>query len=88
MQAARKLKPDVIVTDFAMPVMTGLEATRQLKLDGATARIIFLTMYSESQLAAEAFRIGASAFLSKLAAGETLLDAIYQAFAADSTLRD
>lgn len=87
-QAARALRPDVIVTDLAMPVMTGLEAVRQLKQEGATARIIFLSMYSEAPLAAEAFRIGASAFLSKFAAGENLVDAIYQAFAADSTLRD
>src|SRR4051794_32441913 len=66
-----------------MPVMNGLEAARQLKRDGATARIIFLTMYSESQLAAEAFRLGASAYLSKFAAGEELVAAIYQAFAAE-----
>ena len=84
-QAALELRPDVIVTDISMPLMNGLEATRRLKQEGATARIIFLTMYSESQLAAEAVRIGASAFLAKFAAGENLVDAIYQAFAADGT---
>ena len=85
--AARELKPDVIVTDLSMPLMNGLEAARQLRQDGATARIIFLTMYSEEELAAEAFRIGAAGYLSKFAAGEELVDAIYQAFATDGTAR-
>jgi DNA-binding NarL/FixJ family response regulator len=82
-EAARELRPDVIVTDLAMPGMTGLEALGVLKQEGATARIIVLTMHAESQLAAEAFRLGASAFLSKVVAGEDLVDAIYQAYAAE-----
>jgi len=87
-QAARQLSPDVIVTDLSMPVMNGLEATRQLKQDGATARIILLTMHTETQLVAEAVRLGAHVVLTKYDAGDSLVDAIYQAFAADGTLRD
>jgi DNA-binding NarL/FixJ family response regulator len=76
-QAAQNLRPDVIVTDLSMPLMSGMEAVRRLKQEGVTARIIFLTMYQEPQLADEAFRLGASAYLSKFAAGEELLDAIH-----------
>ena len=82
-QAAQELRPDVIVTDLSMPLMNGLEAARRLTRDGATARIVFLTEYQEPQLAAEAFRIGASAYLSKLAAGEQLVDVICEVFAAE-----
>ncbi len=82
-EAARELRPDVIVTDLSMPVMDGLSAARQLKRDGATARIIFLTVHAEPHLAADALGIGASAYISKLAAGEDLVDAIHKALAAD-----
>src|SRR5690242_11119738 len=78
LQAAQELKPDVIVTDLSMPGMSGLEAARRLKGEGTTAQIIFLTMYQESHLAAEAFRLGASAYLSKHAAGEELVHTIYE----------
>src|SRR2546422_9354908 len=65
LDAARKLKPDVIVADISMPLLNGLDAARQLKRDGITAKIIFLTMHAEAQLAAEAFRAGASGYLLK-----------------------
>jgi DNA-binding NarL/FixJ family response regulator len=78
LDAAQKLNPDVIVTDISMPVLSGLDAVRQLKRDGATAKIIFLTMHTEAQLAAEAFRAGASGYLVKSSAGEELITAIHE----------
>src|SRR5262245_17196310 len=78
LDAARKLKPDVIVADISMPLLNGLDAARQLKRDGATAKIIFLTMHGEAQLAAEAFRAGASGYLLKSSAGEELITAIHE----------
>jgi DNA-binding NarL/FixJ family response regulator len=76
--AARKLKPDVIVADISMPLLNGLDAARQLKREGSTAKIIFLTMHAEAQLAAEAFRSGASGYLLKSSAGEELITAIHE----------
>ena len=73
----------MIVTDLSMARMTGFEAARQLKRDGLAARIIVLTEYQEPQLVAEAFRIGASAYLSKLAACEKLVDVIYEVVKAE-----
>jgi len=75
-EAARQLRPDVIVTDVAMPGMSGLEALRRLKADAIAAKVIFLTMHADAQLAAEAFRGGASGFVVKHAAGKELIAAI------------
>ena len=44
LEAARNLMPDVIVVDISMPLLNGLDATRQLKREGNTAKIVFLTM--------------------------------------------
>jgi DNA-binding NarL/FixJ family response regulator len=74
--AARTLRPDVIVTDMSMPVLGGLDALRRLKAEGVDARVIFLTMHADPRLAAEAIRAGASGFLLKDAAGEELITAI------------
>jgi DNA-binding NarL/FixJ family response regulator len=76
LEAARRLRPDVIVTDVAMPGMSGLEALRRLKAEAIAAKVIFLTMHAEAQLAAEALRVGASGFVVKHAAGVELIAAI------------
>jgi len=77
LEAARRLRPDVIVTDVAMPGMSGLEALRRLKADAIAAKVIFLTMHADAQLAAEALRAGASGFIVKHAAGKELIAAIH-----------
>jgi len=79
LEAARRLRPDVIVTDLAMPGMSGLAALRQLKVDGLAAKVVFLTMHADAELAAEALRAGASGFVVKHAAGKELIAAIHTA---------
>jgi len=76
LEAARELQPDVIVTDIAMPGMSGLEALRRIREDGLAAKVIFLTMHADAELAAEAFRAGASGFVVKHSAGKELITAI------------
>src|SRR5262245_43083259 len=78
LDAALTLKPDVIVADISMPLLNGLDAARHLKREGSTAKIIFLTMHAEAQLAAEAFRSNASGYLLKSSAGEELITAIHE----------
>ena len=73
--AAKRLRPDVVVTDISMPGMNGLEACRQLRAEGIEAKVIFLTMHG-GQLATEALQAGASGFLLKHSAGEELVTAI------------
>jgi DNA-binding NarL/FixJ family response regulator len=72
----RQLKPDVVVADVAMPGLSGLEALRQLKSEGHDVRFIFLTAHAEPEIATEAIRAGAAAYLLKLSAGEELITAI------------
>jgi DNA-binding NarL/FixJ family response regulator len=74
--AADKLRPDIVVVDVAMPLLNGLDATRQLKQVLPETRIVFLTMNEDPDLAAEAFRAGASGYLLKRSAASELLTAI------------
>ncbi|HXI30808.1 MAG TPA: response regulator transcription factor [Vicinamibacterales bacterium] len=73
---ALRLKPDVVVLDMAMPLLNGLEAARQLKQMAPETRIVFLTMNEDPDVAAEAFRAGASAYVLKRSAASELLAAI------------
>ena len=75
-EAAVRLKPDVVVTDISMPLLNGLDAVRQFRSNGVEAKVVFLTMHADASLAAEAFRAGGSAFLLKQSAGEELVQAI------------
>lgn len=75
-ESARTHRPDIIVSDVTMPVMSGLDAMRQLKVEGVTARFIFLTIHTDARLAVQALRAGASGYLLKQAAGEELLEAL------------
>ena len=74
--AAEELKPDVIVLDIAMPLLNGLEAGRQIKRKLRDVKLVFLTMNEDPELAAEAFRSGASAYLLKRSAASELTTAI------------
>ena len=74
--AARRLQPDVIVADIEMPVMGGLEALRQLRLDGVGVPILILSAHGEAPFAASAVRAGAAGFVFKPAAGDELIEAV------------
>ncbi len=76
LEAAPKLRPDVVVLDVAMPKLNGLDAARQLKRAMPDVKVIFLTVNEDPDLAAEAFRAGASGFLLKNSAASELLQAI------------
>ena len=75
-EAAERLRPDIIVTDLDMPSVSGLEAMERLKKRGVASKFVILTMHREASVAAKAMRAGASAFLLKVSAGEELIDAI------------
>jgi DNA-binding NarL/FixJ family response regulator len=76
--AAAQVKPDVVVVDVTMPLLNGIDAARQLKQSLPSTRIIFLTMNEDPDLAAEAFRAGAAAYLLKRSAASELVTAIHE----------
>jgi len=79
LDAARRLRPDVIVTDISMPSLSGLDVLSQLQAARIASKVVVLTMHSDPELATRAIRAGASAFLLKHSAGEELLTAIHEA---------
>lgn len=84
-----ELQPDVVLMDIRMPVMDGLEATRQLlSADAGTAapKVLVLTTFDADEYVYEALRAGASGFLLKDTEPERLLDAIKVVAAGEALL--
>jgi DNA-binding NarL/FixJ family response regulator len=79
LEVVPKLKPDVIVADIAMPLLSGMEAGLRLKQDMPGVKLIFLTMDEDPDLAVEAMASGASGYLLKKSAGSELFLAIDRA---------
>ncbi len=78
LEAASRLRPDIIVLDIGMPLLNGLEAGRQIKKKIPEVRLIFLTVNEDPDFVTEAFRAGASAYLLKKSIGSELFRAIQQ----------
>ena len=76
--AADELKPDIVVLDISMPLLNGIEAARQIRQKARNVKFVFVTMNDDADLAAEAFRSGASAYVLKQSAASELLTAIRQ----------
>jgi DNA-binding NarL/FixJ family response regulator len=76
LEAAPRLKPDVIVLDISMPRLNGLDACRQLQPRLPQTKWVFLTVNQDADLAAETFQLGASAYLLKSSAAKELFAAI------------
>jgi DNA-binding NarL/FixJ family response regulator len=75
-EAAMRLRPEVIVADVAMPILNGLDAARKIKELAPKVKFVFLTMQVDPNLAAAALELGPIAFVLKHASGTELLTAI------------
>ena len=73
---ATQLKPDVIVLDVAMPLLNGLDAGARLKETLPNAKLVFLTMKDDPNLAAAALKLGTIGYVLKHSAASELLRAI------------
>ena len=72
-----KLKPDVVLMDIQMPLMNGLDATRQIiQTPGNISRVLILTTFERDDYVFEALRAGASGFILKNAPPEDLIEAV------------
>jgi DNA-binding NarL/FixJ family response regulator len=79
LEAAERLKPQVVVTDISMVGLNGLEALRRLKIAHPAMKVIVLTMHADPEVAREAIDLGASGFVVKSRAAEELVEAIESA---------
>jgi DNA-binding NarL/FixJ family response regulator len=75
-QAAAELKPNVILVDIAMPVLNGLDAGQQVKEMLPAVKLLYVTMNPDAEVAAEAFRRGASGYLLKTCASSEMVFAV------------
>ena len=77
--AAETLKPDLMVVDVSMPVLSGLKAVRRLKEHDPNAKVVFLTVHQDPAVVNEALAAGALGYVVKPAAGDQLVNAIQEA---------
>ena len=75
-EKAAELKPDVIILDFAMPIMHGLQAAREILLDSPGVPIVLYTNYIFPYLAPEASRAGVRRVVDKGLSGHELVNAV------------
>jgi DNA-binding NarL/FixJ family response regulator len=75
-QLAAKFKPDVAILDFAMPVLNGIETTRQILAASPETRVLILSMHESEQIVREVLEAGAQGYLLKSDAGRDLVRAI------------
>ena len=75
-QLCNRSKPQIVVLDFAMPELNGLEATRQILADNPAVRVLILSMHESEQIVREVLEAGAQGYLLKSDAGRELVQAI------------
>ena len=83
---AKKLDPDLILMDVAMPELNGIEAARQIHVSQPNIRIIMVSMYTDRQYIFESLRAGASGYVPKDVAFTELLEAIQSVVAGGTYL--
>ena len=77
-QLARKLRPDVVLMDIAMPLLNGLEATRQIIRDVPGSKVLVLSSYGEDEYVHQLTEAGAAGYLLKEAVVADLVKAIHE----------
>jgi len=85
-RTAVTLKPQVIIIDVSMPLLNGLDAGQQIKKLIPSVKLVYLTMNQDADLAAEAFRYGASGYLLKTCAASELTIAVREVLRGKSYL--
>jgi len=71
-----KLRPDVVVMDIAMPMLNGLEATRQIRQASPDAKVLILSAHSDEAYVEQATALGAAGYLLKQTSSDVLATAI------------
>ncbi|MGR6920224.1 response regulator transcription factor [[Actinomadura] parvosata] len=85
-EAARRVRPDVVLMDIRMPVMDGLEATRAICAAHPGTKVVILTTFDLDEYVYEALRAGATGFLLKNAGTDEILRAVHIAYEGNAML--
>lgn len=80
LDAAMKLRPDVVVLDISMPILNGIQAARRLRQTDSDAKIVFLTVEKDPEICLVALETGALGYVLKPRLGADLIPAIDQAW--------
>ncbi len=83
----KRTRPDVVLMDITMPVMDGLEATRQIKALAPETRILVLTQHEDAEFALPLLQAGAAGYILKKAGGSELVNAIRTVFSEGAFLQ-
>ena len=86
LEMVKKLHPDVVLMDIAMPIMGGLEATRRICKEAPDTKVLALTQYDDKEYVFPVIEAGASGFISKVAASSELASGIRYVYRGDSFL--
>ncbi|CCE11074.1 Two-component response regulator [Bradyrhizobium sp. STM 3843] len=71
-----KTRPDIVIVDYSMPLMNGLEVSRRIKALHLPSQVLLLTMHEDEEILTEALLTGARGFLLKSDASKHLISAI------------
>lgn len=77
-EGALQLKPDLLIVDISMPIMSGIEAIRRLRQAGSTAKVVFLTVHDDPDFAQVAMAAGAGGYVVKSRMASDLIPAIQE----------
>lgn len=83
---AGELNPDIVLMDIAMPLLNGLEATRQIRRNSPCVKVLILSMYENEEYIRQALATGAMGYILKDAAARELLSAIRAVYSGESVL--
>ncbi|MFC1992725.1 response regulator [Chloroflexota bacterium] len=86
LEKVKELSPDVVLMDLAMPVMSGLEATRRIRKEFPGTKVLALTQYDDSEYVIPIIEAGACGFVTKMVAFSELASAIQAAYRGESFL--
>lgn len=86
LKVEQELRPDVVIVDIAMPQLNGLDAGELIKQRNRSVKLIYMTMSLAADVAAEAFRRGASAYVVKQCSAEELITALRRVMRGESYL--
>jgi DNA-binding NarL/FixJ family response regulator len=78
-EEAVRLKPDLILLDVSMPLLSGTEAASRIKASLPEVKLVFFTMHSQQSYLQAAFNVGAAGYVLKSASGKELLGAVQKA---------